>query len=426
MKQHPDNNLIENSTVFTVSALNSLARELLEECFPSVTVEAEISNLSMPASGHWYLTLKDESAQIRCAMFRNRNVAVRFRPSNGMQVTVTGKLSLYEGRGDYQLILDTMTAAGAGALQRAYELLKQKLKDEGLFESARKKSVPGQCRHVAVITSPTGAVIRDILSVFARRFPAMAVTVIPVPVQGTEAAPAIIKALDVVAQRQQELKFDAVILARGGGSLEDLQAFNDESVARAIARCPLVTVSAVGHETDVSIADFVADVRAPTPSAAAELLSPDQLSLLTRLRQIEQQLQRQVLNYLSQRRLQLQWLQKRLQHPGRKLQEQAQTLDRLDIQLRRAIQTILQQQKTRLQMLARSLDTVSPLQTIHRGFSITQHIDGRLVTAGAQVRAGDRLLSIVSDGTIVSTVDEVRASTGEQWTVSKTSGDVNE
>jgi exodeoxyribonuclease VII large subunit len=407
MKQQSGTSPINDSMVFTVSALNGLARELLEECFPSVTVEAEISNLSVPGSGHWYLTLKDDSAQIRCAMFRNRNMSVRFKPANGMQVTVRGKLSLYEGRGDYQLILESMTDAGAGALQRAFELLKQKLFDEGLFDAARKKPVPEHCRHIAVITSPTGAVIRDILSVFARRFPGMRVTVLPVQVQGAEAVPAIVKALDTVTQRQQDLQFDAVLLARGGGSLEDLQAFNDEAVARAIARCPLVTVSAIGHETDISIADFVADIRAPTPSAAAELLSPDQRSLMINVKQLEQKMHRQIKNLLSQRKLQLEWLHKRLQHPGRRLQEQAQTLDRLDSQLRRAIQNILQQQKIRLQMLARNLDTVSPLQTIQRGFSITQNSAGRLITSATQLKPGDQLLTIVKTGRIISTVDKV-------------------
>lgn len=408
MKQQPDTSLSNDSSVFTVSMLNSMAREILEECFPSVTVEAEISNLSIPASGHWYLTLKDDSAQIRCAMFRNRNMSVRFRPANGMQVTVKGKLSLYEGRGDYQLILESMSEAGAGALQRAFEALKQKLLDEGLFDAARKKPVPAHCRHIAVITSPTGAVIRDILSVFNRRFPGMRVMVLPVPVQGAEAAPAIIKALETVARRQQELGLDAVILARGGGSLEDLQAFNDEAVARAIVCCPLPTVSAIGHETDVSIADFVADVRAPTPSAAAELLSSDQRSLITRLSQLEQKLHRQIKGLINQQKLQLQWLQKRLQHPGRRLQEQTQTLDRLDAQLKRAMQHILQQQKIRLQMLAKSLDTVSPLQTIQRGFSITQNKQGKLITVGNQVKPGDQLTTILKQGKIVSTVDLIR------------------
>lgn len=395
------------SAVLSVSLLNSLARQLLEDCFTSVTVEGEISNLTQHGSGHWYLTLKDDSAQIRCAMFRNRNMSVRFRPANGMQVTVRGKVSLYEGRGDYQLILDSMNEAGAGALQRAFEVLKQKLAAEGLFDAERKQPIPPHCRHVAVITSPSGAVIRDILSVFNRRFPGMQVTVLPVAVQGPEAPAAIVKALQTVAARQAELGFDAVIIARGGGSLEDLQAFNNEAVARAIHQCPLPTVSAIGHETDVTIADFVADMRAPTPTAAAELLSPDQRALMQQLKQYEQNLQRQMQLRLSQYRQRLEWLGKRLVHPGRRLQEQAQTLDRLDSQLRRAIQRYLQLQHNRLQMLARSLDSISPLQTLQRGFSITQTADGKLISSPAGLKAGDTLLSIVKDGRIRSTVDEI-------------------
>jgi len=403
-------------TVFTVSSLNSLARELLEECFPAVTVEGEISNLSMPASGHWYLTLKDNNAQVRCAMFRNRNLSARFKPVNGMQVIVRGKLSLYEGRGDYQLILESMADAGAGALQKAFEALKRKLLEEGLFDSSRKKPLPDYCRHVAVITSPTGAVIRDILSVFSRRFAGMKVTVLPVAVQGAEAVPAIVKALATVAQRHQELGFDAVIVARGGGSLEDMQAFNDEAVARALANCPLPTVSAVGHETDVTIADFVADVRAPTPSAAAELLSLDQNTLLQSLAYTEQKLYKLISRMISERQQQLQWLTKRLVHPGRRLQDQAQTLDRLEIRLQRAIQQILNQHRTRLQMAARSMDSISPLQTLRRGFSITQTAAGELVQSINSVRPGTRLSTIVQDGRIISTVESIKAEDSDtQW-----------
>ena len=403
-------------TVFTVSSLNSLARELLEECFPAVTVEGEISNLSMPASGHWYLTLKDNNAQVRCAMFRNRNLSARFKPVNGMQVIVRGKLSLYEGRGDYQLILESMADAGAGALQKAFEALKRKLLEEGLFDSNRKKPLPDYCRHVAVITSPTGAVIRDILSVFSRRFAGMQVTVLPVAVQGAEAGPAILKALATVAARHQELGFDAVIVARGGGSLEDMQAFNDEAVARALASCPLPTVSAVGHETDVTIADFVADVRAPTPSAAAELLSLDQNTLLQSLAYTEQKLHKLIRRMISERQQQLQWLSKRLVHPGRRLQDQAQTLDRLEIRLQRAIQQILNQHRTRLQMAVRSMDSISPLQTLRRGFSVTQTATGELVQSINSVRPGTRLSTIVQDGRIISTVESIKAEDSDtQW-----------
>lgn len=393
--------------ILSVSSLNRLARGLLEDCFPSVTVEGEISNLSVPGSGHWYLTLKDDAAQIRCAMFRNRNMSVRFKPANGMQVVVRGKLSLYEGRGDYQLILDSMQDAGAGALQRAFEALKHKLASEGLFDTDRKKPLPGHCRHVGVITSPTGAVIRDIISVFRRRYPAMQVTVFPVQVQGSDAPAAIIQALQTAQRRQQELGLDVLVLARGGGSLEDLQAFNDESVARAIAQCVLPVVSAVGHETDVSIADFVADLRAPTPSAAAELLSPDQQVIRQMLSAQQQKLLRLITREIEQRYQRLDWLRRQLQHPGRRLQEQAQTLDQLDARLRRAMLRFLQQKRSNLQMLARNLENISPLQTLQRGYSITRSAQGTVITAVEAVKPGDSIISKLADGQLISVVSSV-------------------
>ena len=395
--------------VLSVSNLNRLARGLLEDCFPAVSVEGEISNLAVPGSGHWYLTLKDDGAQIRCAMFRNRNTSVRFRPTNGMQVVVRGKLSVYEGRGDYQLILDSMQDAGAGALQRAFDELKNKLAREGLFDAALKQPLPAHCRHVAVITSPTGAVIRDIISVFRRRYPAMRVTVFPVAVQGQESAPAIIQALQNAQRRQQALGIDVVLLARGGGSLEDLQSFNDESVARAIHACTLPVVSAVGHETDTTIADFVADLRAPTPSAAAELLSPDQIQLRMALQHQHNKLVRLMQNLLNQRSQQLDWLRKRLQHPGRRLQEQTQALTQLDSRLQRAMLRFLEQRRGHLQMLARNLENISPLQTLQRGYSITRTPDGKLISTSSQVKAGDDIISTLATGQIVSTVKEIKA-----------------
>lgn len=395
--------------VLSVSSLNRLARGLLEDCFPAVTVEGEISNLAQPGSGHWYLTLKDDGAQIRCAMFRNRNASVRFRPANGMQVVVRGKLSIYEGRGDYQLILDSMQDAGAGALQRAFDELKQQLTREGLFDADLKQPLPARIRHVAVITSPTGAVIRDIISVFQRRYPAMQVTVFPVPVQGQESAAAIIQALRNAEQRQQELGIDVVLLARGGGSLEDLQSFNDESVARAIHACALPVVSAVGHETDITIADFVADLRAPTPSAAAELLSPDQAQLRMTLQVHQNKLVRLMQSHLNQRSQQLDWLRKRLQHPGRRLQEQAQVLTQLDSRLQRAMLRFLEQRRASLQMLARNLENISPLQTLQRGYSITRTPEGNVINDSSQVKAGDDIISSLATGQIVSTVKEIKA-----------------
>ncbi|MDF1621884.1 MAG: exodeoxyribonuclease VII large subunit [Pseudohongiella nitratireducens] len=445
-----------DENIISVSTLNRLARGLLEECFPSVIVEGEISNLAMPASGHWYLTLKDEHAQIRCAMFRNRNRSVRLKPGNGMQVIVRGRLSLYEGRGDYQLILDSLEDAGAGALQRAFDALKKKLAEEGLFDAERKRPVDDSCRHVAVITSPTGAVIRDIISVFRRRYPGMNVTVLPVAVQGEAAVPAIIQAIHAANLHAEKLGFDAILLARGGGSLEDLQAFNDEGVARAIVASALPVVSAVGHETDVSIADFVADLRAPTPSAAAELLSPDQAEWMAGLAFQAERIGKLLQQTLQRKQQQLAWTRKRLVHPGRRLQDQAQQLDRLEQQLQRALRVRLQshsqrvsslrqrlqhpghkirqqsahlkQVQARLQRamkqqlqahqqslgaLARQLDSISPLQTIQRGYSVTKNTSSAVITSVSQVQTGEEINTVVTDGVIRSIVSS--ASRGGQY-----------
>lgn len=410
----PPASLSPEQNILSVSTLNRLARGLLEDCFPAVTVEGEISNLAMPGSGHWYLTLKDDQAQIRCAMFRNRNMSVRLRPTNGMQVLVRGKLSLYEGRGDYQLILDSMQDAGAGALQRAFEELKQKLADEGLFDTQRKQPLPDKSRHIGVITSPTGAVLHDIISVLSRRDPMLKVTVFPVPVQGSDAPEAIAKAVQAANSLKERLAIDVLLLARGGGSLEDLQAFNSETVARAIAQSELPLVSAVGHETDVSIADFVADVRAPTPSAAAELLSTDQSSLLRQLEQFSQRLQRQMAGMLNQRQQQLDWLRRRLQHPGRRLQEQSQQLQQLEQRLIRAVRRQIEQRQLKLQMLARNLDNISPLQTLQRGYSITLKEPVGVLTSITQANEGDTIMTRLTDGEIASTVTQViRGGTNE-------------
>ena len=263
-----------NREILSVGDLNRAARQLLEGQFAMVFVEGEISNFARPSSGHWYFTLKDSSAQLRCAMFRNRNQSIRFAPANGQQVIVRGKISLYEGRGEYQMIAEFLEEAGDGALRRAFDKLKSQLEAEGLFAEYTKKVIPAMPRHIAIITSPTGAAIRDVLQVLKRRFPAINVSVLPVAVQGDEAPAQIVRALSQANQYVED-PFDLILLTRGGGSLEDLWAFNTEPVARAIFASQLPVVCAVGHETDVSIADFVADLRAPTPSAAAELISPD-------------------------------------------------------------------------------------------------------------------------------------------------------
>ena len=435
--------------VISVTSLNRMARSLLENHFGNVTVEGEISNLSTPGSGHWYFTLKDEGSQIRCAMFRNSNMSVRFRPRDGMQIIVRGRLSIYEGRGDYQLIASSLEEAGDGALRRRFEMLKQKLSEEGLFASERKRAMPEHVRHIGVVTSATGAVIRDIVSVLGRRFPAIKITLLPVPVQGVEAIPAIVKAIALANKRANELAIDVLIVGRGGGSLEDLQAFNEEAVARAIFESQLPIVSAVGHETDFTIADLVADLRAPTPSAAAELLSPDQDEMLSLFEGYQQLFSKIIKERLQRSSQQLLWLLKQLKHPGRRLQEHAQTLDMLEGRMLRAtrqqlstanrdvqelqrrlhtrspVHTLRQQgdrleatlqrlhrgalqrlasQKAQLAQLARSLDGVSPLNTLQRGYSISFDAKGHVVRDLQSVQVGDSLTTRLSDGSISSVV----------------------
>ena len=291
----------------------------MEGHFPLIWVEGEISNLARPASGHIYFSLKDSDAQLRCAMFKMRNRLTNFRPENGQQVLVRGRLSLYPARGDYQLIAEHMEEAGDGALRREFELLKQRLHSEGLFDEASKQSLPELPTRLGVITSPTGAAIRDILSVLKRRFPGIPVLIYPVPVQGNEAPPAIVEALQTANARNE---CDLLILARGGGSLEDLWSFNDESLARAIFDCPIPIVSGVGHEVDVTIADFVADIRAATPTAAAEAITPDQLSWSQSFDWYQQRLQQLVKNKIERQQEKIQWLHQRLQqqHPENQIQ----------------------------------------------------------------------------------------------------------
>jgi len=330
--------------VLTVSQLNGRARVLLEDVFSNIWVEGEISNLARPASGHVYFTLKDSGAQVRCALFRNNAARVRQALKDGLAVKVRGKVSLFEGRGDYQLILDTVEPAGDGALRQAFEALKEKLGAEGLFSNERKVALPAHPRRIGIVSSPTGAVIRDIISVFRRRAPQVELTLIPTAVQGREAINQIVRALKLADSRG----FDAIILARGGGSLEDLWCFNEEAVARAIDACVTPIVSAVGHETDVSISDFVADVRAPTPSAAAELLAPDMSDLQRRVENLQRRLLMRMRNHLAHQQLKLDGLTRRLRHPGERLRQQAQRLDDLDMRLRRAFEQRMNQRRQRL------------------------------------------------------------------------------
>ncbi len=412
--------------VLSVAALNRAARALIEGGFGVVWVEGEISNFSRPGSGHWYFTLKDREAQLRCTMWRPRNTLLRFTPRDGQLVQARGRVSLYEVRGEFQLVVEHLEDAGAGALQRAYEELRARLAAEGLFAAERKRALPAAPACVGVITSPSGAAIRDILQVLAQRFPAAAVIVYPVPVQGAAAAPAIAAALDLAGERAE---CDVLILARGGGSLEDLWAFNDERVARAIARCTLPVVAGVGHETDVTIADFAADVRAPTPTAAAQRVVPDRRVWLQRLALLAQRFVGAMRRKLGEDAAQLRARHERLQraHPGARLSQHAQRLDELELRLRRSLEGQLRTAMAplpplttrlhaawartataalaRIDLAARALHAVSPLATLERGFAIvSQAGSGALVRSSEEVNVGADIEARLASGVLMARV----------------------
>lgn len=363
-------------------------------------MEGEISNLSRPSSGHLYFTLKDENAQVRCAFFR-RHQGLLFNITNGLQILVRAKVSLYENRGDYQLIIDHLEPAGDGRLRLAFEQLKQKLAAEGLFDPRYKKALPKLPQHIGVITSSSGAAIHDILTVLKRRFPCIPVTVLPVNVQGKEAAAQIATAI----QQANELKlFDVLIVGRGGGSLEDLWPFNEERVARAIFASKIPIVSAVGHEIDFTIADFVADVRAPTPSAAAELLSPDCQEWFAHLNQQEQRLIRQMQVLLFNKQQKLEHLVTGLKHPGRRLQEQTQRLDELEFRLQKNIAHILRQQHSRFQTVQATLNVLSPLATLDRGYAILYQANHHILRDVTETKPGDLVTAKLHKGQLICTV----------------------
>jgi len=440
---------LTNQNIFTVSRLNAEVRLLLENEMGIVWLVGEISNFSAPVSGHWYLTLKDSRAQVKCAMFRGNNRRVTFKPQNGNQVLVKARLSLYEPRGDYQLIIESMQPEGDGRLQQQFEELKMKLAGEGLFAQTSKKPLPEHPKRVGVVTSKTGAALFDILDVLKRRDPSLPVVVYPTMVQGEEAAIQIAQAIGCANSRNE---CDVLIVGRGGGSLEDLWCFNNEILARTIASSQIPIISAVGHEVDVTIADFVADMRAPTPSAAAELVSRDNSHKEQALLARQHKLASSMRYYLAEQKKTTASLLHRLerQHPSYQLQRQSQQLDELEARLHRAMgqyiavrnQKVerqqhkiqlnspikrLAEQKGSLQRLeqklldamdrkllntrhqlaiaAEKLDTVSPLATLKRGYSITQTEQGKVVTQTSQIKTGDTLVTRLSDGEVHSTVN---------------------
>ncbi|MEA1065678.1 exodeoxyribonuclease VII large subunit [Erwinia sp. HR93] len=441
------------ATVFTVSRLNQAVRQLLDAEMGLIWIQGEISNFTRPASGHWYFTLKDNTAQVRCAMFRNSNRRVTFSPQSGQQVLVRASVTLYEPRGDYQIIAESMQPAGAGLLQQQYEQLKQRLEAEGLFAQAHKQPLPSPARCVGVITSKTGAALHDILHILRRRDPGLPVIVYPTAVQGADAPPQIVQAIETANRRAE---CDVLIVGRGGGSLEDLWSFNDERVARAIFASRLPIISAVGHETDVTIADFVADLRAPTPSAAAELVSRSQAELLRRLQTQQERMEMAMDYYLAGRdsrfmrlyhRLQQQHPQLRLarqqtqllrlrqrmesaleekskrlrerlqrttrrlelQHPGARVQRASAQLKQVEYRLTQRITQQLGATRERFGNALVHLEAVSPLATLARGYSVTALPDGKLLKATTQLSVGDKLTTRLADGWVESEVSGIKA-----------------
>ena len=447
-----DDTLFASREVLTPSQLNRRARELVEGEFASVWIEGEISNFARPASGHVYFTLKDAQAQVRCAMFRPRATLLRFRPTDGMRVLARAKASVYEGRGEFQLIVEHMEEAGEGALRREFERLKARLAAEGLFETARKRALPRFVRSLGVITSPSGAAVRDVVSVLSRRFPLARVHVLAVPVQGAE-APGLISAMLRAAGASG--RFDVLLLTRGGGSLEDLWAFNDEALARAIFASPVPVVSAVGHEIDFTIADFVADLRAPTPSAAAELLVPDALELARELQRQRQRLAQAFARGMRERAQRVDLLQARLgamrpdqrlrmlrvradalaprlarcmgqviasrrrsaevlaarlrlHHPRTAIARLAVELGRHRSALAAVMPRLLERDRRRLDGIAQALHAVSPLATLQRGYTLLiDPANGAVVRSVAQVRPGDGIEARLADGALALKVREV-------------------
>jgi len=382
--------------VYTVSRLNREVRVLLERGFGSLWLEAEISNFARPGSGHWYFSLKDADAQVRCAMFRQRNLLCAVTPRDGQKVLVRARIGLYEPRGEYQLIIDHLEDAGLGALKRQFEELRGRLAAEGLFAAERKRPLPRLPKRIGVITSPTGAAVRDIIHVLARRFPAIPVLIYPVPVQGAQAAAEIISAVHLAGRRAE---CDVLILARGGGSLEDLWSFNDEGLARAIVASPIPIITGVGHEVDFTIADFAADVRAPTPSAAAELAVPDAAEWLEGVARCSAGLQRAIRRLLSARRERLRWLSGRaaLVSPGARLAQQAQRLDELEQSLTRAIRRQLRDRRERLRWLGGRATLVSPITRLTQQNVRLENLDQRLRRAVREAlrRPRERLLPLL-------------------------------
>lgn len=413
--------------MLSVSALNRMAREVLERSFPLFWVAGEISNLTRAASGHWYFSLKDDKAQVRCVMFRNRNGVLDWIPREGDHVEARALVTLYEARGDFQLTIEALRRAGLGALFEAFERLKAKLEAEGLFDPARKKPLPEHPCQIGIVTSPDAAALRDVLTTLRRRMPGIPVVLYPTPVQGKGAAELIARAIRSAGDRTE---CDVLIVCRGGGSMEDLWQFNEEIVARAIAACPIPVISGVGHETDFTIADFAADRRAPTPTAAAEMATPDRLAMLQRVQASHGRLQRQMRHAMNQRMQHLDYLARRLVHPGEKLHQQHDRLGHLQARLQAALHRTLDRSQARflplpqrlrmahsrhielkhetLQRLEQNLRHLSPNAVLERGYSLVQQENGSIVRDSVVLQSGESLKLTFARGQADARVERTR------------------
>lgn len=381
--------------ILNVSDLTRLTKELLETSFPLFWISGEISNFTRAASGHWYFSLKDDRAQVRCVMFKGRNSLMGSMPRSGDLIEARATVTLYEARGDFQLTIEFMQPAGMGRLYEAFEQLKQRLQAEGLFDLSRKQTIPASPQRIGVVTSPDAAALRDVLTAIRRRYPGMGVIIYPTPVQGKGAAALIAQAIQLADQRQE---VDTLLICRGGGSIEDLWSFNEEVVARAMAACRLPTISGVGHETDFTIADFVADLRAATPTAAAELACPDQSQLRQQVAQSQQRLIRAMQSLLRQHAQTLDYLSRRLISPAQQLQQQKQALQQWQHRLSLAMQQYLQGRRRRLEYLTNSLQQLNPHQVLARGYAIVQQQNGRAVTDARQLTIGEHLKLTLHQG----------------------------
>ena len=391
--------------VFSVKEINRLVRELLEQSFPSFWISGEISNFISASSGHWYFSLKDDEAQVRCTMFKNKNMAADWVPKNGEKIEAKCFIGLYEARGEYQLNIELIRHAGAGLLSEAFNQLKEKLLKEGLFEPSRKKSIPQFPKSIGVITSPTGAAIEDILITLKRRSPHIPIFIYPSLVQGKEAPSAIVKSVETANTR---MECDVLILARGGGSIEDLWAFNEEIVARAIVASKIPTITGVGHETDTTIADFVSDLRAPTPTGAAELVTSHTVELIKTIQAYKNQLNKMMASVIRELMQKIDYLEKRLISPRQQIQRQKEQIHQYIQRINQSMKNAMIQYRLNIDKLKLNLDHLSPHAVLSRGYSIITNVDGQIVNNVNQLKLDDKIHIQLNHGQADANISDLK------------------